>query len=363
METPDILVIGAGLIGCSLARELARANQQVTVVERATVGAGASSAAAGLLSPSVSTVSAGPLFELCRQSAHLYESWIGELRQEGAGEVGFHRPGLLEVWTDPQEAERRNPAGPFEILSAADLRRREPALGPHVQGGAFDPDAAHVDSAQLTRAVARLAAAAGVELREHESVLRVVREGDRLTAVHTTTTCYWPGLVVLTAGAWSGGLAEAFGLDLPTQPIKGQLLEANGRASPIHTPVHMGNVLLLPRPEGRLLLGVTVEEDGFDDRVTLEGMRSILAGVCALAPAVGALSLTRAWAGLRPATPDGWPYLGPVPPVRNLWVSTGHFRKGILLAPLCARLMARSILADHLDDDLVPFKPTRRLTA
>jgi glycine/D-amino acid oxidase-like deaminating enzyme len=118
----------------------------------------------------------------------------------------------------------------------------------------------------------------------------------------------------------------------------------------------------MPRPDGSLVLGVTVEEAGFDDRVTVEGVRAILQGTCALAPSVGKLPLGRAWAGLRPSTPDGWPYMGPLPPVRNLWVSTGHFRKGILLAPLCARLMARSILADHLDEDLLPFKPTRRLS-
>src|SRR5439155_4489767 len=100
-----------------------------------------------------------------------------------------------------------------------------------------------------------------------------------------------------------------------------------------------------PRADGRLTLGVTVEEAGFDDRVTLAGMRTILEGTTALVPAVASLPFGRAWAGLRPGTPDGWPYLGPVPPVQNLWVSTGHYRKGILLAPLCARLVAASILA------------------
>jgi glycine oxidase len=104
-----------------------------------------------------------------------------------------------------------------------------------------------------------------------------------------------------------------------------------------------------------------VEEVGFDSQVTLAGLRHILDGTIALVPAIGQMPLWRAWAGLRPATPDGWPYMGPLLPLRNCWVSAGHFRKGILLAPLCARLMARSILAQRLDEALVPFKPTRRL--
>src|SRR5207302_4892455 len=133
------------------------------------------------------------------------------------------------------------------------------------------------------------------------------------------------------------------------------------RVSPVQRPLAAGPALLVPRADGRLALGVTVEEAGFDDRVTLEGVRSILEPVCRLVPGVGRLPLVRAWAGLRPATPDGLPYMGPVPPMHNLWVSTGHFRKGILLAPVCARLVAQSILAGHVDETLEPFKPTRRL--
>lgn len=124
-------------------------------------------------------------------------------------------------------------------------------------------------------------------------------------------------------------------------------------------PLFAGETLLVPRPDGRLLVGVTVEEAGFDDRVTLEGLRAILEPACRLFPALGALPLARAWAGLRPATPDGWPYLGPVPSLRNLWVSTGHFRKGILLAPLCARLLAQSLLQGRVVEALLPFRLDR----
>jgi glycine oxidase len=299
----------------------------------------------------------------------MYPAWVEELRAEGAGDVGFRRPGLLEVWTDPAdparhhaEAEQRlRPGRRVEVLAREELLRREPALAAHVLGAVLYPDDAQVDPVLLSRAVARSAALAGVVIREDSPVRRLVRDGDRIGEVHTEDVRYRPGVVVLAAGAWSGGLLEPLGVALPTRPVKGQLLLAACRVSPMLTPLHAGEALLVPRPEGDLLLGVTVEEAGFDDRVTLDGARRILEGTCALVPAVGGLEWKRAWAGLRPATPDDCPYLGPLPPLRNLWVSTGHFRKGILLAPLCARLLAASILADHPDERLEPFKPTRRV--
>jgi len=367
METPDVLIIGAGIIGCCLARELARARLQVIVVERSVVGSGASGAAAGLLSPALSAGSSEPLANLCGQSADLYESWVEELRAEGAGDVGFRRPGVLEVWRNAQEEQegRRNIEATradesVEILSAEEVHRHEPGLIADIWGGAFYREDAQVDPVRLTHAVGRVSRLAGVTIRENEPVLRVVREGDRITAVHTVSASYWPGLIVLAAGAWSGALAEVVGLDLPTQPVKGQLLQVQCPVSPVRGPLHAGNCLFVPLPDGDLVLGVTVEDAGFDERVTLKGVSDIVRGTCALVPAVADLPLVRAWAGLRPSSPDGCPYMGLLPPFRNLWVSTGHFRKGILLAPLCARLVAQSILADEVDEALLPFEPARR---
>jgi glycine oxidase len=227
-------------------------------------------------------------------------------------------------------------------------------------GAAFFPEVAQVDPARLVRQVARVAERAGVCLREGEAVQRLTAEGERVTAVETQTGRYQPGAVVLAAGAWSGGIARGLGLELPTRPVKGQLLLADCRVPPVGTPLFAGEALLVPRPEGQLVVGVTVEEGaGFDERVTLGGLRHILQRACALAPAVAGLPLGRAWAGLRPATADGLPYLGPVPPLRNLWVSTGHFRKGVLLAPLSARLVAGAILAGRVDGELLSFRPGR----
>jgi glycine oxidase len=368
MSTPDFLVIGGGIIGCSLARELARAGGRVCVVDGRTAGSAASSAAAGLLSPALATAPAGPLLDLCYHSADLYPAWVEGLRQDGAGDVGFCKAGLLEVWTDAGQrqqqlrtlADRARPGRRVEQLAAEELYRREPALAPGAVGAAWYPDDAQVDPAQLSRAVARAAELAGVTIREGNPVRRLVASGERVSAVHTDEGVYHPGTVILAAGAWSGGLLEPLGLVLPTRPVKGQMLLADARVAPVRVPMHAAEALLVPRADGSLLLGVTVEEAGYDDRVTLDGLQRVLEGTRALVPGIGRLGVLRAWAGLRPATPDELPYMGPLP-LRNLWVSAGHFRKGILLAPLCARLLAGSILAGRPDEVLRPFLPTRRL--
>src|SRR5207249_5230630 len=205
--------------------------------DRGLIGCGASSAAAGLLAPTVSTSDAGALIDLCLDSAARYEDWVGELRADGAGEVGFSRPGLLDVWTDPAQADTKRadlsvqawPQRPVEFLTAEEVRRREPALTGPVAGAAFYPRDALVDAARLTCSVAGVAERAGVVFQEQEPVQRLERDGDRIRAVHTASTCYCSGLVILTAGAWSGALAETLGLALPTIPVKGQMLLADNR--------------------------------------------------------------------------------------------------------------------------------------
>jgi glycine oxidase len=369
METPDFLILGGGIIGCSLARELARVSRRVVVLDAGRVGGRASAAAAGLLSPALATAPAGALLDLCCDSAAIYPDWVAELQADGAGDAGYTRAGLLEAWTDPAVAEeqrqvaagRARPGRRVEFLSPAEVRQREPALAADMAGGVLYPDDAQVDPAKLTRGVARVAALAGAIFRENEPVHRLVPVGDRIGTVHAGASCYHPGTVVLAAGAWSGLVAAPLHLHVPARPVKGQLLLAECRVAPVRGPLLAGEALFVPRNDGTLVLGVTIEEAGFDERATLAGVRLILDRAAAIVPAIGELTPLRAWAGLRPATPDALPLMGRLPPWHNLWVSTGHFRKGILLAPICARLMAQSILADHPVDDLDPFKPTRRM--
>jgi glycine oxidase len=368
-SNPDYLIVGGGIIGCSLARELARSGARVLLLERHAVGSEASSAAAGVLSPTVfQPAASGPLIDLCRHSAAIFEDWVEELRADGMDDVGYRRTGLLSIALDAPEAahlrstlpEDNYPGRRAMWLTAEELRRQEPALAGHVQGAAFYPDDAHMDPARLVRQVARAAQLAGADIHEDEPVRRLERREDRIVAVHTPQASYQPGTVVLTSGAWTGWFGEQVGWSLPTRPVKGQLLLADCRVPPVRTPLHAGDALLVPWPDGRLLLGVTIDEAGFDTQVRFEGLRQILERTIELVPAVADLPLHRAWAGLRPATPDECPYIGPVPSSANLWVSAGHFRKGILMAPICARLLARSLREGRLVSELSPFTPGRQ---
>src|SRR5262249_8790041 len=199
--------------------------------------------------------------------------------QDGAGDVGFSKAGLLEVWTDAGQrqqqlrslADRARPGRRVEQLSAEELYRREPALAPGAVGAAWYPDDTRGGAGRRGGAVARAAELAGVTVREGNPVRRLVVSGDHIDAVHTDDGVYHPGVVVLAAGAWSGGLLEPLGLSLPTRPVKGQMLLADCRVSPVKTPLHAGEALLVPRPDGSLLLGVTVEEAGLDQPVPPPG--------------------------------------------------------------------------------------------
>lgn len=361
MDKPDVLIIGAGIIGCSLARVLAKEKQKVLILDQGRAGEASSSAAAGLLSPTLAASSEGPLADLCFQSADRYESWLAELREEGVGDFGFRRAGMIELITDLQQTPKPDHRRRTETLTRADLRRMEPAVAAEVAGALFYQDDSQVDAPSISRQVARAAELAGVTIHQQEAVHRLVVTQDRITAIQAGKDRYDAGVVILTAGAWSGKLLEPLGISLPTFPVKGQLLTADCRISPVRTPLHAGEGLFIPRPDGRLTLGVTVENAGFDNQVTLAGLQTILNKTRVLVPAVDDLPFGRAWAGLRPATPDGLPYMGPVASFKNLWISTGHFRKGILLAPICAQLMAKSILAEKLVSELQPYSPQRVL--
>lgn len=367
VRSSDILVLGAGLLGCSLARELAQAGQRVTVLDRGRGGGAASYAAAGLLSPTLATSPTGPLIELCYRSARQYEAWVCALREEGAGDVGYRRCGMLEVYEHAAEAtavrenlaSHERPGRRAAWLTPDELQEFEPALISGLAGAASYPDDAQVNANRLTRQMASVAQRASVAIFDGVRVRRLVAAGQRIASVETDAGTFTAQVIVVACGAWSSELFQEVGVQLPVFPVKGQLLLAECRVAPVRTPLHCEEALFAPQPDGRLMLGVTVEEGRRDDRVTLAGIRQILDRAIGLVPGIQDLTPVRAWAGLRPATPDGWPYMGRAEPYENLWVHTGHYRKGILLAPVCSRLMAESILQGRLHADLAPFSPAR----
>ncbi|HEV8472859.1 MAG TPA: glycine oxidase ThiO [Methylomirabilota bacterium] len=364
-----ITVVGGGIIGCATAYELAKAGCAVTLFERATPGAEASGAAAGLLAPLGE--GSGSAFErLAIESWRLYPNLVAELRQRTGIDVEYVTRGtiypLLDA-DDVQEAEQRV-QGPtaeefgIEVWDAADIRSREPGLATAVRGAMFVGADHWVNNQRLVVAYAQAAVDAGVIIRSGTSVSRIVVEDGRCHGVVADGDRWDADAVLLAAGAWTGALAASFGERLRVEPKRGQMV-ALAHVPPVLTHcVHGQDVYLVPRPSGELLIGATVERAGFQRNVTAAGIATLLSLAIGLVPALGALPIARTWYGFRPWAPDSLPILGPWPGIDGLWVATAHFRNGILLAPVTARLIGDWMTTGRPGYDVEEFLPDRMLT-
>jgi glycine oxidase len=366
--TSDVVIIGGGVIGASLAWSLARRGASVSLVEAGRIGRGASWAAAGVLAPGLSSTDPPAFTALAADSLASWEDWAGELEEQAGAGLGFRRDGLLHVWVDPDAPDLppdlavAPPAdeGSGERLTAADVRTLVPSLTGPLAGGVLYRDDAQVDNPRLAPALVRAASALGVRVLTDTPVCALLGDTGRCRGVRTASSEELSaGAVVVAAGAWSGPLAAAAGVSLPVEPWRGQMLAFDAPARPLGPIVFCGELVLIPRPHGPLLVGTTLERVGFDARVTLAGLHEILQRAERVAPALGDLPLVRTWAGLRPGTPDGLPYLGPVPGWEGLFAATGHGRKGIILAPITGELLAEVVLEGVLDPRLVPCLPGR----
>lgn len=360
----DVLIVGGGVIGCALARELAGRGARVALTERAEIGSEASSAAAGLLTPQAESVARGPLFDAGLASRDLYPDWIGELEEETGQPVGYRRTGAL-VCAFTEEEERRLEAclrwqqeaalrveafGRLEI--PATLSRH---VSTQVRRALFFPDEAFVDCPRLMAALARSLELRGVRVETHRPVIRLRIEAGRCRGVETAAGPVEADTVVDAAGAWAG-LLDGLPWELPVRPVRGQIL-ALLCEDPPPAVVQSDEVYLVPRADGRLLAGATVEEAGFRKEVTAGGVERLLSAALRLAPGLRTARFERAWAGLRPGTPDGLPLLGESG-LPGLWLATGHFRSGVLLAPWTARAMADRMAGAPVPE-LAPFSPER----
>jgi len=361
-----VVVVGGGIIGCATAWELARAGCAVTLFERATPGAEASGAAAGLLAP-VGDTPDSAFARLALASWRLYPSLTEQLRELTGIDVEYVTRGtiypLLSVEdvrrTETRVAHRLDAIYGIEVWDTADVRANEPALSTQVRGAMFVAADHWVNNQRLTVAYAQAAVAAGVVLRAGASVSRVAVEVGRARGVVADGELWEADTVVLTAGAWTGELVASFGARLPVEPKRGQMLALGHVPAVLNRCVHGDDVYLVPRPSGELLVGATVERVGFQGGVTAEGIAGLLAAAIQLCPSLGALPITRTWWGFRPWAPDSLPVLGPWPDVEGLWVATGHYRNGILLAPITARLMTDWITMGQPGMQIEEFMPAR----
>ena len=357
-----VLVVGGGIIGCAAALELAGAGCRVTLFERATPGAEASSAAAGLLAP-IDESTETSFARLALASWRLYPDVVRDLQERTGIDVEYVTRGTIYPTSAAQK--RRDVAAwgdleefGVELLEGDDVHRLEPALAPNIRHAIFVKGDHWLNNQRLVLAYAQAAAAAGVELKTGCNVSRLVVEAGKVRGLVTEGERVEGDAILLAAGAWSGELMAALGTSLRIEPRRGQMI-ALAHVPPVVTHCVHGEVYMAPRPSGELLIGATVERAGFQRAVTAEGISGLLRGAIELVPSLRDLPIARTWCGFRPWAPDSLPVLGPWPGIEGLFVATGHFRNGILLAPITARLMTEWITGKEPSLAVKDFLPDR----
>ncbi len=352
----DAIFVGGGAIGLSCAWRAAQRGAEVAVLERASAASGATRVAAGMLAPVGELTFGEPeLLELTLAAAAMYPEFVAELEAASGRSTGYARSGALHVALDRDEAEQmrrvhelqRSLELEAEWLAPSRCRELEPGLAPSFHGGVHAPGEAAVDPRALGAALVVALGAAGAELRTGCEVVGGLFEGERLAGVRTAAGEELRAeRVVLATGAWAGRTAWLpEHARPPVRPVKGEVLELRRRegAEPVAAGIVCSErVYLVPRPDGRLIVGATVEERGFDTTVSAGGVLELLREAYRLLPEVAEMELLDAIAGLRPGTPDNLPRVGPGA-IEGLLLATGHYRNGILLAPLAAEQIAAEL--------------------
>jgi glycine oxidase len=361
-RAPDVLILGGGVIGLTTAYFLAREGGQVEVVDKGDFGQEASWAGAGILPPGDPATAQSPFDRLRARSVALFPSLSAELRERTGIDNGYLRCGGLEFLAAGEQAgeeEWRGEGIRFEMLNDEAVRSLEPALAPHPGPACHLPDMAQVRNPRHLRALLAGCRETGVRFRAGCPVHGFDRQGGRVTAVKTAEGPLAAGRYLLATGAWTDALLEQVGWRPGIRPVRGQIVLLNTGAPVFRRILLHGPRYLVPRPDGRVLVGSTEEDAGFDKRTTAAAVQDLLALASALVPALGQASVERAWAGLRPGSPDGLPFLGPVPGCDNLFVAAGHFRAGIQLSPGTALLLAELLLGRKPELPVEPFRLDR----
>ena len=351
MKSWDVVIAGGGIVGISLARELRRHGASVLVVERGEPGREASHAAAGMLAW-CDPMLPQPLQPMARASAGMYAEFVQEIEDESGMKVDLRTEGTV-VYSE-EDAASYVSAGQWRPLAAEDIARLEPQLEYSGQAAYWTPEAS-VDPRALIAASVKAAKHRGIDIASGSAVTAVELDGNRAVAVTTAKTRYAAGKVVNCCGAWAGQVPP---LAFPTRPVKGQMLCVVAARGLLHHIVRAPDVYIVPRSDGRNLIGSTLEDAGFDKRVDPETIQCLHQAATSLVPDLGEARMLETWAGLRPGTPDALPLLGGTE-VANCFVAAGHYRDGILLAPLTAVVMSQVVRGLQADFDLSAFSPAR----
>jgi glycine oxidase len=361
-----VAIVGGGLIGTAIAYELAKRGAAVTVFDRAEPGRAASWAGAGMLAPFSETLPDAALLDLCRASLAAYPAFVAELRAltgldarllpHGTLHVAFDDASLRELHAQARAFARNG--GDVTLLDRAQTLEREAAVAGSVAGSLFVANEAQIDNRRLGRALVAACTMLGVRF-ERSDELALEADARRVRGLRGPHGFVPAATVVNAAGAWAGaidGVPPA--ARVPVFPVAGEMLALGVPRAFARASIWHGHTYLVPRDDGRLLVGATVVERGFDSRVTAAGVSALLTAALRAAPSLGNFALVETWAGLRPGSPDKRPFLGATP-VEGYFVAAGHYRNGILLTPITAQAIADLVLTGRSEVALEAFAVTR----
>ncbi|CAN5437261.1 glycine oxidase ThiO [soil metagenome] len=344
----DVLIVGGGVIGLTAAYYLALENVRVTLIDQGDFGREASWAGAGILPPAPSADSQDAFNQLHRQSILEFPNLSSDLLRQTGLDNGYRVCGGLEfaAGTDSgHEGEWSGPGVEVEQLSELAACQREPGLGPDLGPAKFLPGLAQVRNPRHMRALTEACRLLGVDLRPHCPLLNITHDSSRITGIQTNREELHCQRLLITTGAWTAAVAQKLGCVIPVRPIRGQIALFR-MAPPLLRHVLMwGARYIVPREDGRVLVGSTEEDVGFKKQTTEEAIASLIELATRLVPQLGQAPVEKTWAGLRPGSPDGKPFIGRIPNWKNGFVAAGHFRSGIQLSPGTG-LLCRDLLLD-----------------
>jgi glycine oxidase len=369
MKKFDVAIAGGGLIGGSIALELAQAGLEVGLFDRQAPGQEASWAGAGILSPAPESSAMIPLVPLAKASMTIYPDFVRAVEEVSGQSAGYRSKGTLQALFSQDAREELSTLIALhhglglkaEPLSAPDARELEPSLSEDLEAAVLRPEEASVDNRALTQAVLEAARRGGVQIFPASEVQSIQRQGRSCVGLKLKNENIAAHHTVIAAGCFSANI-EGVAAYAPVRPAKGQMVALRGDHLKIERVLWSENIYLVPRNDGRILAGATVEYTGFEKGLTAGGLEKILAGAIELSPDLDRARVEETWAGLRPDSPDHLPILGPTDR-DGLLIATGHFRSGILLAPITARLVREWVTQKRVSVNWERFSPLRFQTA
>lgn len=362
----DVLVVGGGVIGLSTAYELSQHGAAVTLIDQSAFGQEASWAGAGMLPPGNADRAAQPAAQLRSRSSELWPGWSAQLQDETSVDNGFRQCGGLQLSFQRNDAQLREEllqwqaeGVPAEVVSGEQIHELEPAVSREIANGIELPGMSQVRNPRHLKALVAACTRRGVQMLPHTAAVRLECRDGFLDAVETTRGRLTARQYCFTSGAWTGQLMAQAGCQLPIEPVRGQIVLLEVQPGLIGHVLEVGKRYLVPRPDGRLLVGSTEERVGFHKGNTAAAVESLLNLACRVVPQLRHANVSKFWSGLRPHVPDGLPVIGRLPSLENVYVAAGHFRSGLQLSPITAVLIRQLILDQPTLCDVGPFAATR----